>query len=82
MSQVEPIPAAEQDIEISTILSSRVLIPIACDDCNQDTDIPLAELCKLALVRCQHCGNERRFTETELRVTRMVLADAGFHFSL
>ncbi|MCY0964232.1 hypothetical protein [Parathalassolituus penaei] len=82
MSQAVTVPDPEQDIEISTILSARVMIPITCDRCSRDTDVSLSHLRALALIRCSHCGCERYFTENELRITKTVLASAGYYFTV
>lgn len=81
MSHAVSAKEPEQDIDISTILSSRVMIPLTCDDCDQDTHVALSDLRTLALIRCEHCGHERYFTESELRITRSVLASAGYYFT-
>ena len=35
---------ADNDNELSTILSERVLIPVTCDHCEKDTDVSLETL--------------------------------------
>ncbi|MDO6681835.1 MULTISPECIES: hypothetical protein [unclassified Oceanobacter] len=65
---------------MSTILPAETEIPVTCDECNTDTPIALVELRSLALITCQHCGNQRQFTQAELDVMRLVLVQAGYRF--
>ncbi len=83
MSQALPVTQAEiQYGEVSTILSEKVMIPISCDHCQQDTDVSIETLKSKHGILCEHCSNVRTFSATEMRLMRMLLAQAGYHFAL
>ena len=83
MSQALPVKQAEiQYGEISTILSEKVMIPISCDHCRQDTDVSIETLKSKHGILCEHCSHVRTFSTTEMRPMRMLLAQAGYHFAL
>ncbi|MCT7360504.1 hypothetical protein [Thalassolituus pacificus] len=83
MSQALPVKQAEiQYGEISTILSEKVMIPISCDHCRQDTDVSIETLKSKHGILCEHCSHVRTFSATEMRLMRMLLAQAGYHFAL
>ena len=71
----------EQNI-VSTILSEQVMVPISCDHCRHDTDVSLHQLKQQQPILCEHCYEVRNFSDTELKLTRMLLAQAGYHFAL
>lgn len=78
------MPVADTDTqpgEITTILSDRVMIPIACDHCGHETSISIERL-KQQTILCEHCSHVRHFSTTELRLLRLLLAQAGYHFAL
>ena len=80
---IHPLPIATVIIEdnVSTILPCEAQIPITCDQCEADTNVSIADLKALAPITCQHCRARRAFTQTELEITRLVLAQAGYYFS-
>ncbi|PHS66170.1 MAG: hypothetical protein COB09_01515 [Thalassobium sp.] len=83
MSQALPVKQAEiQYGEVSTILSEKVMIPISCDHCRQDTDVSIETLKSKHGILCEHCSHVRTFSTTEMRLMRMLLAQAGYHFAL
>lgn len=67
---------------VSTILSDQVLIPINCSHCSKDTDVSVQLLKQQSAILCEHCYEIHPFSATDLRVTRMVLAQAGYYFAL
>ncbi|MDF1763126.1 MAG: hypothetical protein P1U57_06920 [Oleibacter sp.] len=69
---------AEADQSVSTILSERVLIPVSCDHCKQDTDISLETLKTSSAIMCEHCYAVRPFGHTELQVIRSLLNRSGY----
>ncbi|MEK9711593.1 MAG: hypothetical protein VW258_03420 [Thalassolituus sp.] len=69
---------ADNNNDISTILSERVLIPVTCDHCDKDTDVSLETLKSTSTVMCEHCYNVRPFSATEMTVLRNVLMSAGY----
>jgi len=76
---------AKQDQDystVSTILSDQVMIPIHCDHCRHDTDVSLQQIKQQAPILCEHCYEVKAFSDTELKLTRLFLAQAGFHFAL
>lgn len=80
----QPLPVAdrhEEPGELTTILSERVTIPICCDDCGKETDISLQRL-KEHTILCEHCSHVRDFSDSELRLLRMLLAQSGYYFAL
>jgi len=84
MSQPLPVkpPEYQYDGEVSTILSDKVMIPISCDHCGQDTEVSIETLKKHRAVLCEHCDHVHTLSNTELRLMRMMLAQAGYHFAL
>lgn len=83
MSQPLPVEQPEaQAVEISTILSGKVMIPMSCDECQTETDISLEALKRHGTYVCEQCAAIHTFTDTELRLMRMLLAQSGYHFAL
>lgn len=78
----QPLRAKDQHEHpgISTILSGQVMIPIRCDHCRHETDVSLQQLKAQHPILCEHCYEVRTFSDTELKLMRMLLANAGFHY--
>ncbi|QQD20657.1 hypothetical protein [Venatoribacter cucullus] len=79
-----PLPVAPYSYQtgnVVTLLSDRVMIPITCDHCQQQTDVSLGRL-KQQTIFCRHCHQARQFSSLELRLMRMLLAQEGYHFAL
>lgn len=77
--------SAEQDQDtptVSTILSDQVTIPVSCDKCRCDTDVSLAQIKQQIPVMCEHCYEVKAFSDAELKLTRLFLAQTGYHFVL
>lgn len=82
MNQAMPVADSHpQPGDVTTILSDRVMIPIACDHCGHETSISIERL-KQHTILCEQCSHVRNFSTTELRLLRMLLAQAGYHFAL
>ena len=69
---------ADNDNELSTILSERVLIPVTCDHCEKDTDVSLETLKSTSTVMCEHCYHVRAFGQVEIDVVRNLLMRSGY----
>ena len=69
---------ADNNSDISTSLSERVLIPVNCDQCHADTDVSLETLKSSSTVMCEHCYHVRTFTAVEMDVVRTVLMRSGY----
>lgn len=83
MSQPLPVEQPEPRVgEVSTILSGKVMIPMHCDDCQRETEISLETLKKHGTYVCEHCASVHSFSDTELRLMRLYLAQSGYHFAL
>lgn len=67
---------------VSTILSDQVMIPIGCSHCNKDTEVSLQLLKQQSAILCEHCYEIHPFSSTDLRLTRLLLAQAGYYFAL
>jgi hypothetical protein len=80
----QALNAKDEQLErvVSTILSDQVVIPINCEHCHRDTDVSLQQLKQQSPILCEHCYSVRTFSDTELKLTRMLLAQAGYHFAL
>lgn len=65
---------------IVTLLSDQVLVPITCDQCQCETEVSLARL-KQQTILCEHCDHLRQFSSLEMRLLRLLLAQAGYRFS-
>ncbi len=81
----QPLPVEEPITspgDISVILSGKVMIPLHCDDCTESTDICLETLKKHGTYVCEHCASVHSFSDTELKLMRMMLGQAGYHFAL
>ncbi len=81
MSQPLRSKGQQEHPTVSTILPGHVMVPICCDHCGRETDVSLQQLKAQHPILCEHCYTVRTFSDTELRLTRMLLADAGFHFA-
>ena len=82
MSQPLPVsPYSPPSGNVITLLSDRVMIPITCDHCQQQTEVSLGRL-KQQTIHCRHCHQARHFSGLELRLMRMLLAQEGYHFAL
>ncbi|WP_430461617.1 hypothetical protein ACQUQU_02220 [Thalassolituus sp. LLYu03] len=82
----QPLPVGQPEVrtvgEVSTILSGKVMIPMGCDECTQETDISLETLKQHGTYVCEHCATIHTFSDAELRLMRLMLAQAGYHFAL
>lgn len=82
---IYPLPKAVMaDVyegHVSTILSDKVSIPIACDRCDCETEYSIQTLKTLPSISCGHCGHTRQFSQAEFEVVKQFLTLAGFHFS-
>lgn len=71
-----------QPSNVSAILSDQVMIPITCDHCRHDTEVSLQQLKQQQPILCEHCYEVHQFSDSELALTKMLLAQAGYHFAL
>ena len=67
--------------KLEAILSPRMTIPINCDECGRATDISLERLKEHTIV-CEHCASVRQFSNAEMRLLRLILAQSGYHFAM
>ncbi|WP_369984780.1 hypothetical protein [Thalassolituus sp.] len=72
---------ADNNNEISTILSERVLIPVSCDHCDKETEVSLETLKSTSTVMCEHCCHVRSFSQAEMAMLQAVLSRAGYRVS-
>ena len=83
MSQALPVSSeVPAPGDVSTILSDKVMIPMTCDHCDEETDISLHLLKTQHFYLCEHCNATHRVSDTELRLMRMMLARHGYPFAL
>ncbi|UTW47863.1 hypothetical protein [Bacterioplanoides sp. SCSIO 12839] len=76
--------SAKQDQDtptVSTILSNQVMIPVTCDKCRCDTDVSLSQIKQQMPIMCEHCYDVKAFSDSELQLTQLFLAQAGYHFA-
>lgn len=73
---------ADNDNELSTILSERVLIPVTCDHCEKDTDVSLETLKSSSTVMCEHCYHVRPFGQAEMTALRHLLMRSGYRVNV
>ena len=69
---------ADNNNDISTILSERVLIPVGCDHCDKETEVSLETLKSTSTVMCEHCCHVRPFSNAEMNMLMAVLGRAGY----
>lgn len=81
MNQSLRVKSHQPTPQISTILSGEVTIPIHCDHCKHDTNVSLQQLKQQHPILCEHCYEVRDFSDAELALTRLMLANAGYHFA-
>jgi|GEM_PF-1069993 len=83
MNQPLPVESRKQKVagSISTILSDKVMIPMACDCCGQETEISLHLLKTQNFYLCEHCNEIHRISATEMHVMKTLLAQKGYHFA-
>lgn len=81
----QPVPVEQPAIQtgdLSVILSGKVMIPMHCDACSKQTDISIDTLKQTGAYVCEHCASVHSFSDTEMKLMKMMLAKEGYHFAL
>ncbi|HBS43138.1 MAG TPA: hypothetical protein DEA26_10685 [Oceanospirillales bacterium] len=75
------LASTDTDKAIKTLLSNRVLIPMTCDHCQQDTDVSMETLQSSSTFMCEHCYQVRSFVPAELEVLQLLLTQTGYRIT-
>ena len=71
----------DTELDIKTLLSNRVLIPMTCDHCHKDTDVSMETLQSSSTFMCEHCYQVRSFVPAELEVLQLLLTKTGYRIT-
>ncbi len=75
------LASTDTDKAIKTLLSNRVLIPMTCDHCSNDTDVSMETLQSSSTFMCEHCYQVRPFVAAELEVLQLLLTQTGYRIT-
>ena len=75
------LASSDSDKAVKTLLSNRVLIPMTCDYCHNDTDVSMETLQTSSTVLCEHCYQVRSFSFAELEVLQLLLTQTGYRIT-
>lgn len=78
MTQALRANYANQDEQISTIVSEQVLVPLTCPQCKMDTDVSIATLKQQHPFLCEHCYRLNHLSDTEMEVLMGILERFGY----
>ena len=71
----------QSSASVATILSAKTQVPLDCDNCGEDQLHSIEFLRQLPQLNCQHCQDERYFSQLELDVLESALKELGFYLS-